>query len=148
MYAHTPRLGRSITTILVVTRVVRPGSTCCAGFRCRAEGRRPVQPREEHEATQRGEVLQKVEQLTVPLGGRVRPERMSQEGVPEDEQGQQTGDPSYLPPQHGGQAGDRLEGAEDDRPGGYGRAREEASADQQALETEADEHARSQHARG
>jgi hypothetical protein len=89
-----------------------------------------------------------VEQLAVLLGGRVRPERMRQEGIHEAEQGQQTGHPSHLPPQHDGQAGDQLEGAEGDSPGGYGRAREEAGANQQALGTEADKDARNQHARG
>jgi hypothetical protein len=132
--------------ILVATRAVRPCLTRRAGLRCRAESWRPVQPREEHETTQRGEVLQKVEQLTVLLGGWVRPERMSQKGIHEDEQGQQTGDPPYLPPQHDDKAGGQLEGAEDDCPGGDGSAREDAGADEQALE--ADEHAWNQYARG
>ena len=82
------------------------------------------------------------------LGGWVRPERMGKKGIDKDEQGKQTGDPPYLPTQHDKKTGNQLEGAEDDRPSGFGRAREYAGADEQALETETDEHAWNQYACG
>jgi hypothetical protein len=89
-----------------------------------------------------------MEQLTVLLGGWVRPERMGEKGIDKDEQGKQAGDPPYLPTQHDEKTGNQLEDAEYDRPGGDGRTREYASADEQAFETETDENAWNQYARG
>jgi hypothetical protein len=82
-----------------------------------------------------------VQQLTMPLGNRVRPKWMGEKRVHKDEQGEQAGNPSNPPTQHNEKAGDHLEGAEYHGPGRYGSAREYASAYEQALETETDEHA-------
>src|SRR5512134_1364204 len=74
-------------------------------------------PLEEQEPAQRGQVLQEVQQLTVPLGGRMRPERVCGEGVHENEDGEQAGRPAQLPADHDEQSGDELEDAERGRAG-------------------------------
>jgi hypothetical protein len=46
-----------------------------------------IEPGQEYQPTQGGQILQEIEQLAVPFGGRVSPEGMGKECIHEDEQG-------------------------------------------------------------
>ena len=87
-----------------------------------------------------------MQQLTMPLGNRVRPERMRKERIHNNEKSKQAGDPTHPPTQHDQETYNQLEGAEYNRSGRYGSACEYAGADKQALEAKAYKDAWNQHA--